>query len=77
MTELVERLVLDELWVLFRRVVPPTEMKRPEGFIGDRDLLVERGELKAKAFLLTQNLDQLETLGLDEFRVFQTTLDEI
>lgn len=31
------------------------------------DLLVERGELKVKAFLLTQNLDQLETLGLDEF----------
>ncbi|MGY3061382.1 hypothetical protein ACVWZD_005627 [Streptomyces sp. TE3672] len=29
MTDLVERLVPDELWVLFRRVVPPTEMKRP------------------------------------------------
>ncbi|MER5526326.1 DNA/RNA non-specific endonuclease [Streptomyces sp. NPDC002677] len=38
---------------------------------------VERGELKAKAFLLTQNLDQLEVLDLDEFRVFQVTLDEI
>ncbi|MGW4912022.1 DNA/RNA non-specific endonuclease [Streptomyces sp. NPDC004270] len=38
---------------------------------------VERGELKAKAFLLTQNLDQLEALDLDEFRVFQVTLDEI
>ncbi|MFC8520146.1 DNA/RNA non-specific endonuclease [Streptomyces sp. NPDC057257] len=38
---------------------------------------VEHGELKAKAFLLTQNLDQLEALDLDEFRVFQVTLDEI
>ncbi|RPF30386.1 DNA/RNA non-specific endonuclease [Streptomyces sp. TLI_185] len=38
---------------------------------------VERGELKAKAFLLTQNLNQLEALELDEFRVFQVTLDEI
>ncbi|MFF0086808.1 DNA/RNA non-specific endonuclease [Streptomyces canus] len=38
---------------------------------------VERGELKAKAFLLTQNLDQLEALDLNEFRVFQVTLDEI
>lgn len=37
----------------------------------------ERGELKAKAFLLTQNLDQLEVLDLAEFRVFQVTLDEI
>jgi len=31
MTDLVERLVPDESWVLFRRVVPPTEMKRPQG----------------------------------------------
>ncbi|MGW3647264.1 DNA/RNA non-specific endonuclease [Streptomyces sp. NPDC000878] len=37
----------------------------------------ERGELKTKAFVLTQNLDQLESLDLDEFRVFQVTLDEI
>ncbi len=29
MTDLVERLVPEELWVLFRRVVPPTEVKRP------------------------------------------------
>jgi Transposase and inactivated derivatives len=27
-------LVPDELWVLFRRVMPPTEVKRPQG--GDR-----------------------------------------
>ncbi|NEA65349.1 DNA/RNA non-specific endonuclease [Streptomyces sp. SID12488] len=38
---------------------------------------VEHGELKAKAFLLTQDLDQLEALDLSEFRVFQVTLDEI
>jgi endonuclease G len=38
---------------------------------------VEGGELKTKAFVLTQNLDRLETLGLEEFRVFQVTLDEI
>ncbi|MGW0828658.1 DNA/RNA non-specific endonuclease [Streptomyces sp. NPDC002845] len=37
----------------------------------------EHGELKARAFLLTQNLDQLEALELDEFRVFQVTLTEI
>ncbi|WP_104787954.1 MULTISPECIES: DNA/RNA non-specific endonuclease [Streptomyces] len=37
----------------------------------------ENGELKARAFLLTQNLDQLESLELDEFRVFQVTLGEV
>ncbi|MFF3877338.1 DNA/RNA non-specific endonuclease [Streptomyces sp. NPDC001978] len=37
----------------------------------------EQGTLKAKAFLLTQNLDQLEALELDEFRVFQVTLGEL
>lgn len=37
----------------------------------------ENGELKAKAFLLTQNLNQLEALELDEFRVFQVNLSEI
>ena len=38
---------------------------------------VEQGELKATAFLLTQNLDQLEALDLNEFRVYQVTLDDI
>ncbi|MBC7893365.1 MAG: DNA/RNA non-specific endonuclease, partial [Sphingobacteriaceae bacterium] len=38
---------------------------------------VEGGTLKAKAFLLTQNLDQLELLDLNEFRVFQVTIAEI
>ncbi|GAB3949333.1 DNA/RNA non-specific endonuclease [Streptomyces sparsus] len=37
----------------------------------------QQGELKAKAFLLTQNLNQIEALELDEFRVFQVTLSEI
>lgn len=38
---------------------------------------VEGGELKTKAFVLTQSLIRLESLDLDEFRVFQVTLDEI
>jgi len=31
MPELIERLVPDELWTLFRRVVPPTAVIRPQG----------------------------------------------
>jgi endonuclease G len=38
---------------------------------------IEEGKLKAKAFLLTQNLDQLEVLDLDQFKVFQVTLTEV
>ncbi|WP_222262850.1 DNA/RNA non-specific endonuclease [Modestobacter marinus] len=37
----------------------------------------EDGELSARAFLLTQNLVQLEALELDEFRVFQTSVPEL
>jgi endonuclease G len=37
----------------------------------------ESGRLTARAFLLTQHLDQLEALELDEFRVFQTSLAEL
>jgi endonuclease G len=37
----------------------------------------EGARLKARAFLLTQNLDQLEALELDEFRVFQTSLTDL
>lgn len=38
----------------------------------------ENGILKARAFLLTQNLDQLRALmDLDEFRVYQITLAEL
>jgi len=35
------------------------------------------GLLKARAFLLTQNIDRLEALELDEFRVFQLPLAEL
>ncbi len=38
----------------------------------------ENGVLRARAFLLTQNLDQLRALlDLDEFRVYQITLAEL
>jgi endonuclease G len=38
---------------------------------------VEGGKLKAKAFILTQNLDELEALELNQFKVFQVALTEI
>ena len=38
---------------------------------------VDAGELKAKAFLLTQNLDQLEIFELDAFKVYQVAVTEI
>ncbi|GAB2488673.1 DNA/RNA non-specific endonuclease [Nocardiopsis aegyptia] len=37
----------------------------------------EQGELRSTAFLLTQNLDQIEALELEEFHVFQVMLGEI
>jgi hypothetical protein len=37
----------------------------------------DRGDLKARAFLLTQNINQLEALELDEFRVFQVSVTEL
>lgn len=40
-------------------------------------LFVEGGKLKAKAFLLTQNLNALEALDLDQFKVFQVNVSEI
>ena len=40
-------------------------------------MYVENQELKAKGFLLTQNLDELEALDLDDFKVFQVALAEI
>ncbi|MFD7445921.1 DNA/RNA non-specific endonuclease [Streptomyces sp. NPDC059909] len=55
---------------LFRNVQLPREYWKVIAFS-------ENGELKAKAFLLTQNLNQLEALELDEFRVFQVNLNEI
>jgi endonuclease G len=54
----------------FREVLIPREFWKVIAF-------VEGGKLKAKAFLLTQNLDELEALDLDEFRVFQVALSEI
>lgn len=38
---------------------------------------VDDQQLKAKGFLLTQNLDDLEVLELDPFKVYQVALTEI
>jgi endonuclease G len=54
----------------FRDVLIPREFWKVIAF-------VEGGTLKAKGFLLTQNLNELEALELDEFRVFQVALSEI
>jgi endonuclease G, mitochondrial len=55
---------------LFRGVRLPREFWKILVFaVGD--------ELRAKAFLLTQNLEQLESLDLDEFRVFQIPLTDV
>ncbi|MGW7614226.1 transposase, partial [Streptomyces sp. NPDC054766] len=51
MADLVERLVPDELWVLFRRVVPPTEVTRPQG--GGRRRAGDRECLAAIVFVAT------------------------
>ncbi|MGQ0839089.1 DNA/RNA non-specific endonuclease [Actinokineospora sp.] len=55
---------------LFRGVGIPREFWKIIAF-------VEGGTLKASAFLLTQNLDRLETLDLDEFRVFQVAVADL
>src|SRR5215207_1563220 len=55
---------------IFRGVRIPREYWKLIGFVENR-------ELKARAFLLTQNLDDLEVLELDEFRVYQVALSEI
>jgi transposase len=47
---LVERLVPDELWALFREVVPPTVVRRPQG--GGRRRAGDR-EVLAAIFLVT------------------------
>ncbi|WP_228838279.1 DNA/RNA non-specific endonuclease [Nocardia amamiensis] len=54
----------------FRQVKIPREFWKILAF-------VENGELKARGFLLSQNLQPLEALDLDEFRVFQVPLTEI
>ncbi|MEU2232232.1 IS5 family transposase [Streptomyces vietnamensis] len=51
MTDLVERLVPEELWVLFRRVVPPTVVIRPQG--GGRRRAGDREALAAIIFVAT------------------------
>ncbi len=38
---------------------------------------VENSKLKAKGFILTQNLNQLEAFDLDEFKVYEAQLNEI
>jgi endonuclease G len=40
-------------------------------------MFVEDGKLKAKGFLLAQNLDQLKAFELDAFKVYQVALAEI
>jgi endonuclease G len=55
---------------VFRGVKIPREFFKVLAF-------VDAGKLKARAFLLTQNLDQLELLELNEFKVFQVTLSEV
>ncbi|GFE13639.1 hypothetical protein Sgleb_16860 [Streptomyces glebosus] len=49
--DLVGRLVSDELWVLFRRVEPPMEVKRPQG--GGRRRAGDREALAAIIFVAT------------------------
>ncbi|SDI05145.1 endonuclease G [Actinokineospora alba] len=55
---------------VFRSVAIPREFWKVIAF-------VEGGTLRASAFLLTQNLDQLETLDLDEFRVYQVSVADL
>ncbi|WP_330231205.1 DNA/RNA non-specific endonuclease [Nocardia sp. NBC_00508] len=54
----------------FRQVKIPREFWKVIAF-------AENGELRARGFLLSQNLQPLEALDLDEFRVFQVPLTEI
>lgn len=51
MADLVERLVPDELWELFRRVVPPVEVIRPQG--GGRRRAGDRATLAGIIFVAT------------------------
>ena len=55
---------------VFREVKIPREFYKVIAYVED-------GVLKAKAFLLTQSLDQLELLDLKQFKVFQVTLSEV
>jgi endonuclease G len=55
---------------VFRGVKIPREFYKVLAFVEDNTL-------QAKAFLLTQSLDQLELLDLKQFKVFQVTLTEV
>ena len=55
---------------VFRGVKIPREFYKVLAFVEDN-------KLQAKAFLLTQSLDQLELLDLKQFKVFQVTLTEV
>lgn len=56
---------------LYRDVALPSEYWKLLVFQGN-------GVLKARAFLLTQDLDQLRAvLALDEFRIYQITIEEL
>lgn len=55
---------------VFRQIRIPREFWKAIAF-------VEAGKLKCKGFLLTQNLNALETLDLDAFKVFEVGLGEI
>ncbi|XVS66943.1 DNA/RNA non-specific endonuclease [Actinosynnema sp. CA-299493] len=55
---------------VFRGVALPREYWKVIAF-------TSAGTLKARAFVLTQNLNQMESLELDEFRVFQVRLGEV
>lgn len=54
----------------FKGVKLPTEFWKMIAFVEDK-------KLKAKGFILTQNLDPLELLELDQFKVYQVALAEI
>lgn len=56
--------------VVYRGVKIPREFYKVVVYL-------EAGELKVKAFILTQNLDQFELFDLEEFQVFQAALTEI
>ncbi|MGM1058596.1 DNA/RNA non-specific endonuclease [Saccharothrix sp. Mg75] len=55
---------------VFRGVALPREYWKVIAFAAG-------GVLRARAFVLTQNLDRLESLELDEFRVFQVAVGEV
>lgn len=54
----------------YRGVQIPREFFKVLAYVAD-------GDLSAKAFLLTQSLDQLELFELNPFKVFQVTLGEV